>query len=168
MPPVGDLDRVRQRIPHGLRIGGRTVPAHDLDSRMRPQPPGHHPGAAPGQHVDPGAGVGVDHHGGVVTENRGRALPSIGAFIDPPAGSLAALFRVALGGAAGWLLHTDISGMYAAVMVGASAPALLAQVGRAATPAEAIRARPGDDEPGRTASLPRTADVSPVSDEAAS
>lgn len=66
MPSVGDLDRLRQRIPHGLRIGRRTVPAHDLDSWMRPQPTGHHLGTAPSQHVDPGTGVGVDQHRGVV------------------------------------------------------------------------------------------------------
>ena len=66
MPSVGDLNRVRQRIPHGRRIGGRTVPAQRLDSRMRPQPAGHYLGAAPGQHVDPGAGVGIDQHRDVV------------------------------------------------------------------------------------------------------
>lgn len=77
MPSVGYLDRLRQRIPHGLRIGCRTVPAHDFDSWMCPQPTGHHLGAAPGQHVDPGAGVGVDHHGGVVM------TPAQGEIIDP-------------------------------------------------------------------------------------
>jgi hypothetical protein len=77
MPPVGDLDRVRQRVPHGLRVGGRDVPAHHLDPRMRPQPPGHHRCAAPGQHVDPDTGVGVDHHGGVVV------TPTQGEIVDP-------------------------------------------------------------------------------------
>lgn len=66
MPPVGDLNRGGQRVPHRLRIRGRAVPAHDLDARVRPQPPGHHFGAAPSQHVDPGAGVGIDQHGGVL------------------------------------------------------------------------------------------------------
>jgi hypothetical protein len=56
MPSVGDLDRVRQRIPHGLCIGCRTVPAHDLDPWMRPQPTGHDLSAAPSQYVDPGTG----------------------------------------------------------------------------------------------------------------
>ncbi|GHF37123.1 hypothetical protein GCM10017566_07840 [Amycolatopsis bartoniae] len=77
MPSVGDLDRVRQRIPHGLRRGCRTVPAHDFDSWMGPQPTGHHLGAAPGQYVDPGAGVGVDQYGGVVMR------PAQGEIIDP-------------------------------------------------------------------------------------
>lgn len=73
-------------------------------------------------------------------------LPSIGAFIDPPADSLAALFRVVLGGAAGWLLHGEVAGVFAAVAVGASAPAMLAQVGRAASP-EALRAGPAAEGP---------------------
>lgn len=47
MPPVGDLDRVRKRVTHRLRIRGRTVPAHDLDSWMRPQPASHHLGPRP-------------------------------------------------------------------------------------------------------------------------
>src|ERR1700712_5595879 len=66
MPSVGYLDRLRQRIPHRLRVGCRTVPADDFDSWMCPQPTGDHLSAAPGQHVDPGAGVGVDQDGGVV------------------------------------------------------------------------------------------------------
>jgi hypothetical protein len=66
-------------------------------------------------------------------------LPPLDRFVDPLADSLAALMRVALGGAAGWLLHTEVTGIYAAVAVGASAPALLAQIGRATTPTEALR-----------------------------
>jgi hypothetical protein len=77
MPPVGDVDRVRQRVARGLRTGRRTVAAHDLDSRTRPQPIGHHLGAAAGQHVDPGAGVGVDHHSGAVM------MPAQGEIVDP-------------------------------------------------------------------------------------
>lgn len=73
-------------------------------------------------------------------------LPPLGRFVDPLADSLAALVRVALGGAAGWLLHTEVTGIYAAVTVGASAPALLAQIGRATTPTEALRG-PGGAPP---------------------
>jgi hypothetical protein len=73
-------------------------------------------------------------------------LPRLGMFVDPFADSLAALLRVALGGAAGWLLHAEITGVYAAVTVGASAPALLAQVGRSTTPAEALHG-PGGAQP---------------------
>ncbi|MCE3030119.1 hypothetical protein [Streptomyces sp. CMSTAAHL-2] len=72
-----------------------------------------------------------------------RRLPRIEEFIDPLADSLAALFRLALGGAAAWLLHDEITGVYAAVTVGASAPALLAQLGRATTAAEALQGGPG-------------------------
>ena len=75
-------------------------------------------------------------------------LPRIGAFVDPLADSLTALLRVVLGCAAGWLLHAEVSGMYAAVTVGASAPALLAQVGRAASRADVLRAGSGGDEAG--------------------
>jgi len=97
-----------------------------------------------------------------------ETLPDVGSFIDPLADSLTALFRVALGGTAGWLLHTEVTGMYAAVMVGASAPALLAQVGRAATPADALRDRPVDDVPSGAASQPGRPELSSVHDEAAS
>ncbi len=67
-------------------------------------------------------------------------LLPLGRFVDPFADSLAALMRVVFGGVAGWLLHTEVTGIYAAVTVGASAPVLLAQIGRATTPAEALRA----------------------------
>ncbi len=77
MPSVGDLDRVRQRVSHGLGIRGRAVLAHDFDSRMGSQPFGHYLGAASGQHVDPGTGVGIDQHGGVVTPS------AQGEVIDP-------------------------------------------------------------------------------------
>jgi hypothetical protein len=78
-----------------------------------------------------------------------KPLPPIGTFIDPPADSLAALFRVVLGGAAGWLLHGELAGVFAAVAVGASAPAVLAQVARSTTATEALRAGPvADPSPG--------------------
>lgn len=98
----------------------------------------------------------------------GATLPGIGAFVDPLADALAALFRVALGGAAGWLLHTEVTGMYAAVMVGASAPALLAQVGRATTATDALRDRPRADEPKEAESPSAPQGLSSVHDEAAS
>lgn len=74
--------------------------------------------------------------------------PRIGAFVDPLADSLIALLRVGLGCAAGWLLHTEVNGMYAAVTVGASAPVLLAQIGRATSTAGVLRAGPGGHEAG--------------------
>jgi hypothetical protein len=57
------------------------------------------------------------------------ALPSLRQFIDPPADLLAAVTRLLLGACAGGLFHSQVTGMYAAVAVGASAPALLGQVG---------------------------------------
>ncbi|GAB3453782.1 hypothetical protein GCM10027436_54890 [Actinophytocola sediminis] len=77
MPSVGDLDRVRQCVPHRLRIRGRAVPAHILDPSMGPQPAGHHLSAAPRQHVDPGAGVGINQHGRVVMTS------AQGEIVDP-------------------------------------------------------------------------------------
>ncbi|MGP3757432.1 hypothetical protein B046DRAFT_06112 [Streptomyces sp. LamerLS-316] len=77
-----------------------------------------------------------------VSRVAGDVLPKLGAYIDPPADSLAALFRVVLGCAAGWLLHGELGGMLAAVAVGASAPAVLAQMGSATTVAEALQLGP--------------------------
>ncbi|MFI9025387.1 hypothetical protein [Streptomyces sp. NPDC053560] len=81
------------------------------------------------------------HAARVATE----VLPQLSTYIDPPADALAALFRIVLGGAAGWLLHGELAGVYAAIAVGASAPAVLAQMGSATTMAEALQtgAAPG-------------------------
>ncbi|MFK0256276.1 hypothetical protein [Streptomyces sp. NPDC090445] len=95
----------------------------------------------------------------------GDALPALDVFVDPLADSLAALFRLALGAAAGWLLHGEVTGVYAAVTVGASAPALLAQFGRATTAAGAVAAapRPAEGgEPGGTVPGPGPSDRLPV------
>ncbi len=92
-------------------------------------------------------------------------LPPIGVFIDPPADGLAALFRVLLGGMAGWLLHTEVTGVYAAAAVGASAPALLAQLGRSTTADGALHSAPGGQDPGASPALPEQS-LPPVSEEA--
>nr|BFD94072.1 hypothetical protein KitaXyl93_54320 [Kitasatospora sp. Xyl93] len=92
-------------------------------------------------------------------------LPPLGNFVDPLADSLAALFRVALGGAAGWLLHTEVTGVYAAATVGASAPALLAQIGRATTPDQALRS-PGGAVPDALPAPTGREGTSPVRGEA--
>ncbi|GAA3698465.1 hypothetical protein GCM10023081_39220 [Arthrobacter ginkgonis] len=65
VPPVGNLDRLRQRVPHGLGVRGRAVPAHGPHSRMSAQPLGDGRGAPAREHVDPLAGIGIDQHGGV-------------------------------------------------------------------------------------------------------
>ncbi|WP_248958626.1 hypothetical protein [Sphaerisporangium perillae] len=61
-----------------------------------------------------------------------KRRPRIGEFIDPAADTAVALTRAALGCAAGALLHSQITGSYAAVAVGAAAPALLTTFGKAA------------------------------------
>ena len=89
-------------------------------------------------------------------------LPRIDRFVDPLADSLAALFRVVLGGAAAWLLHDQVTGVYAAVTVGASAPALLAQMGRATTTADALRAGPNGEEPSGSSPPPSPPELPPA------
>ena len=63
----------------------------------------------------------------------GDQLPAISRFIDTGPDSLVAFSRTALGAVAGWLLHSDVTGVYAAITVGASAPSLLANLGKAST-----------------------------------
>ncbi|MFD0567979.1 hypothetical protein ACFQ0T_00120 [Kitasatospora gansuensis] len=58
-----------------------------------------------------------------------RKLPTFRKYVDVPADLAAALSRVLLGALTGWLLHPQISGLYAAVAAGASAPALIRQMG---------------------------------------
>ncbi|WP_030263597.1 hypothetical protein [Streptomyces violens] len=93
-----------------------------------------------------------------------EALPQLGTYIDPPADALAALFRIVLGGAAGWLLHGELAGVFAAVAVGASAPAVLAQMGSATTVAEALQAgaAPGSAPGSAPGAVPATAPTAPV------
>ncbi|GIE97732.1 hypothetical protein [Paractinoplanes rishiriensis] len=60
---------------------------------------------------------------------RGRRLPPLTRYLDPAADSLVAVTRLLLGATAAVVLHTQISGVLTAIAVGASAPALLAQLG---------------------------------------
>jgi hypothetical protein len=76
----------------------------------------------------------------------GKQLPAFTRFIDPTSDLAVALTRALLGGVAGLLLHSEVAGTYAALTVGASAPALLTALGRAVTPAAALQARPGPPE----------------------
>jgi hypothetical protein len=66
----------------------------------------------------------------------GKPRPAFKEFIDLPPDIAVAITRAVLGCAAGWLLRTEVTGIYAALTVGASAPALLASLGRATTMAE--------------------------------
>ncbi|MEV6303235.1 hypothetical protein AB0M02_27750 [Actinoplanes sp. NPDC051861] len=67
---------------------------------------------------------------------RGRRLPAVTRYIDPAADTLVAITRLGLGAAAAVILHSQISGALTAIAVGASAPALLAQLGAVVNPAE--------------------------------
>jgi hypothetical protein len=75
---------------------------------------------------------------------RGRRSRAVSRFIDWRAHLAVAATRAVLGAIAGWLLRGEIIGVYAALTVGASAPALLAVLGKAVTPAAALMARPED------------------------
>ena len=75
----------------------------------------------------------------------GKTLPAIGEYVDPAADVAVAVSRVALGAVAGGLLHAQVTGIYAAVTVGASAPGLLTSLGRAATGLGALRGAPKAD-----------------------
>ncbi|MFG2915862.1 hypothetical protein ACGF0D_23630 [Kitasatospora sp. NPDC048298] len=58
-----------------------------------------------------------------------RRMPRLRTYIDPTADIAAGASRLALGALSGWLLHSEISGLFAAVAAGASAPAMLRQIG---------------------------------------
>lgn len=70
-----------------------------------------------------------------------KVAPTLSQYIDPLPDLLVAVSRAALGCGAGWLLRGEMTGVYTAVAVGASAPALLAQLGRAKSPSEALDSR---------------------------
>jgi hypothetical protein len=78
-----------------------------------------------------------------VARRRGRRLPPVTRYVDPAADALAAVTRLVLGAAAALILHTQISGVVTAIAVGASAPALLAQLGAARALSAAELAGPG-------------------------
>ncbi|WP_330309863.1 MULTISPECIES: hypothetical protein [unclassified Streptomyces] len=65
-------------------------------------------------------------------------LPPLGKYIDAPSDALAAFTRLSLGAGAGWIFSPQLTGVFAAVAVGASAPALLRQLGSAKTIQAAI------------------------------
>jgi hypothetical protein len=58
-----------------------------------------------------------------------RPLPALTRYIDPLADTLVALTRLCMGALAGLMFHDQITGITAAIAVGASGPALLAQFG---------------------------------------
>ncbi|MGI5404995.1 hypothetical protein ACQEVG_37200 [Streptomyces sp. CA-135486] len=72
-------------------------------------------------------------HRALAKNRRRDKLPRLDKYIDPPSDVLAALTRVSLGAGAGWLFAPQLTGALATVAVGASAPALLRQLGSART-----------------------------------
>ncbi|GLY89636.1 hypothetical protein Airi02_075650 [Actinoallomurus iriomotensis] len=60
MPPVADLEGIRQRLTHRVGVAGGAVTADDLDARMLTQPRGKGAGPAIGKDIDPPASLGVD------------------------------------------------------------------------------------------------------------
>jgi hypothetical protein len=86
-------------------------------------------------------------------DRNSRHLPRIRKYIDPFSDTLAALTRLGLGAIAGALFHGQVTGAYAAIAVGASAPALLLQFGAARSVQDAIQgsaAAPSDAVSGNT------------------
>ncbi|WP_031069287.1 hypothetical protein [Streptomyces sp. NRRL WC-3742] len=72
-------------------------------------------------------------------DERKRRLPPLRHYIDPTADLAAALSRIALGALTGWLLHSQVTGLYAAVAAGASAPALIRQLGTFGSVQDVVR-----------------------------
>lgn len=72
-----------------------------------------------------------------------KSLPDFADYIDALPDTLVAITRVVLGAAAGTIFHGQISGSAAAVAVGASAPALLQQLGAVRTIRDAVQSGPG-------------------------
>jgi hypothetical protein len=66
---------------------------------------------------------------------RHETLPMLRLFVDPLADTSVAVTRVLFGCLTGWLMHTELAGVYPAVAVGACAPALLAQISKKPDPA---------------------------------
>ena len=63
VPAVADLDRAGQCPADRLAVGTRPVTAHDLDSRVAPQPLLGDISGAAGDDVHAAAGLGVDEDG---------------------------------------------------------------------------------------------------------
>ncbi|MFF4909798.1 hypothetical protein ACFY2T_33630 [Streptomyces sp. NPDC001260] len=72
-------------------------------------------------------------HRALARNRRPQRLPRLDKYIDPPSDVLAAVTRLGLGGMAGWIFSPQLTGSLATVAVGATAPALLRQLGSART-----------------------------------
>jgi hypothetical protein len=75
-------------------------------------------------------------------------LPKLREQVDVFVGVVVALSRLGLGALAGFVFHEQISGPYAAVVVGAAAPAILKQLNTMPGVRTAIPASQAESEPG--------------------
>ncbi|MEY9934625.1 hypothetical protein ABH926_009293 [Catenulispora sp. GP43] len=66
-----------------------------------------------------------------LTRQPATAGPALSAYVDPLSDVAAGLTRVLLGAVAGLLFHSQVTGAYAAIAVGCSAPTVLRQLGSA-------------------------------------
>lgn len=72
-------------------------------------------------------------HRALAGNKRRKQLPRLDKYVDPPSDMLAAVTRLSLGAVAGWIFSPQVTGALATVAVGATAPALLRQLGSART-----------------------------------
>ncbi|MGA5824014.1 hypothetical protein ACPC54_39980 [Kitasatospora sp. NPDC094028] len=93
-------------------------------------------------------------------DEKRRRLPPLRHYIDPTADLAAGLSRVALGALTGWLLHSQVTGLYAAVAAGASAPALIRQLGTFGSVREIVQG-PAPDGDGAAGDRGRSEEVAP-------
>lgn len=88
-------------------------------------------------------------------------MPRLAAYVDVPADSLVFLTRLALGAVAGFIFHGQVDGATAAVAVGASAPALLRQLGALHNPGDP-GARTDEGTVFKVAASKEMTDVTPI------
>jgi hypothetical protein len=84
-----------------------------------------------------------------------RSLPSLTTYMDPLPDTLVALTRFLLGALAGLMFHSQVTGTMAAIAVGASAPALLRQLGTARNIHETVHNEESVDSSSQAPAHPR-------------
>ncbi|GAA4211435.1 hypothetical protein [Microbispora amethystogenes] len=90
--------------------------------------------------------------------SRKRSMPALLRYVDPLADSLVAITRLLLGAVAGGLMHDQISGVVAAIAVGAAGPALLRQLGTTRVVQAALL---GNERTDASAGQPDQGNISP-------
>ena len=86
-------------------------------------------------------------HSALARHKQREQLPRLDKYVDPPSDVLAAFTRLSLGAGAGLIFSPQLTGALATVAVGASAPALLRQLGNARTLQAVIGGTPSGPEP---------------------